>query len=340
MSEFYLRTARGGSADRFKKLQAELEPVEALIADEACVYATGSFGRMEAGPHSDLDLFIVVRSAMETTDEGQNEVRALSGIKEIKLKYYLVDAVEKQDIEDFDGDGKYLKVHTIREFTSNLGSPQDDSKNTFTGRLLMLLEGRPLLGLAVYEDALQQVVEAYFRDFEGNEHQFIPAFLFNDVIRMWRTFCVNYEFYRKKGTAKSKVKLFKLKYVRMLTCYSALAYLLALFGKHGTIGPDDVKAMVALTPTERLEALASPKLCPSEEIREVLSTTSREVLDLYSGFLEVAHRHPDELADEFAQNQQEWRERSHCFAAKFAELLEIMENGSRAHPELYRFVLI
>lgn len=57
MSE--LSERRSATADRIRQLQAELEAAEEIAAGKACVYMTGSFGRGEASPHSDLDLFIV-----------------------------------------------------------------------------------------------------------------------------------------------------------------------------------------------------------------------------------------------------------------------------------------
>jgi hypothetical protein len=46
-----------------------------------------------------------------------------------------------------------------------------------------------------------------------------------------------------------------LKHSRLLTCYSALLFLLAVFVEKQTVRPDDVKQMVSITPTERLELL-------------------------------------------------------------------------------------
>lgn len=42
-----------------RALRGQLVEAEGLLGDDGCVYATGSFGRLEAGEHSDLDLFIV-----------------------------------------------------------------------------------------------------------------------------------------------------------------------------------------------------------------------------------------------------------------------------------------
>ena len=44
---------------RVQALRERLGEASALLGDDGCVYATGSFGRLEAGENSDLDLFIV-----------------------------------------------------------------------------------------------------------------------------------------------------------------------------------------------------------------------------------------------------------------------------------------
>lgn len=59
----YLAKRRSDTTERLTKLRAELGEAEKTARDRACVYVTGSFGRVEAGANSDLDLFIVGRTA-------------------------------------------------------------------------------------------------------------------------------------------------------------------------------------------------------------------------------------------------------------------------------------
>src|SRR5262249_36221355 len=133
----------------------------------------------------------------------------------------------------------------------------DDATNTFTARLLLLLESRPLLGSAVYSRAVEKVVDAYWRDYQDHRHDFVPAYLTNDILRLWRTLCVNYEARTQTEPpakkAKRKLKNYKLKHSRLLTCYSTLIYLLALSRKRRAVAPSDAKVMTEMSPTERLE---------------------------------------------------------------------------------------
>jgi len=214
---------RATTAERIRQLQQRLTVAEKLCGEKVCVYATGSFGRGEASRYSDLDVFIV--------GEGTPEEPALAPLDEILIKADLIEAIRDLKIPDFSGGGEYLTHHTVSEIVGSLGTPEDDASNTFTARLLLLLESSALLGKHAYAKITEKVISAYWRDYQDHKNDFAPAFLGNDILRMWRTFCVNYEARTQSDPpekkAKRKLKNYKLKHSRLLTCYSALLYLLA-----------------------------------------------------------------------------------------------------------------
>jgi hypothetical protein len=105
----------------------------------------------------------------------------------------LIEMTRELRIPEFSGDGRYLVHYSVDDFTETLGTPEDDVTNTFTARLLLLLESRVLLEESVYRDVTEEVIAAYWRDYEDHKTDFMPAFLANDILRLWRTFCVNYE---------------------------------------------------------------------------------------------------------------------------------------------------
>jgi hypothetical protein len=154
----------------------------------------------------------------------------------------LIEATRALGIPEFSGDGRYLMHYSVQDFTKTLGTPEDDVTNTFTARLLLLLESRPLLESAVYRDVTEEVIVAYWRDYADHKTDFMPAFLANDILRLWRTFCVNYEARTARvpdrEKAKGKLKNYKLKHSRLLTCYSALLYLLTVYSKQQTVRCD------------------------------------------------------------------------------------------------------
>ena len=119
-----------------------------------------------------------------------------------------------------------LPIIRSKNWLEPSGHLEDDAKNTFTARLLLLLESSALLGQAVYTEITHEVISAYWKDYQRHKNDFSPAFLANDILRMWRTFCVNYEARTASEPdiekAKRKLKNYKLKHSRLLTCYSAL----------------------------------------------------------------------------------------------------------------------
>lgn len=266
---------------KIKKLKKHLSRSDNFLGSNACVYSTGSFGRHEAGENSDLDVFIVSRPISICNGSSIEQASALRLLDEICLKAALIKATKELSIKEFDGDGRYLVHYTTHDLIANLGSPDDDAANTFTARLLLLLESAPLAGEEVYGAIIDDVIGAYWKDYNDHKHNFVPAFLANDILRLWRTFCVNYEARTNSDTTEKNIKRrqknYTLKHSRLLTCFSGLLFLLATFKINKTVRPDDVKRMVSLSPTGRLEwMLREGKLSDaSNEISDILERYER-----------------------------------------------------------------
>ena len=288
-----LLQARRAEATRRLDLLAEpLVEAANLAKGKACVYLTGSFGRGEASSHSDLDLFIVGRSLPDNK-------RALSRLDETCVEADLIRAIDRHGFPPFSGDGEWLAHYTIQDLIGKLGTAEDDALNTFTARLLLLLESRALIGDDIREEAITDTIEAYWRDYERHKAQFVPAFLTNDILRLWRTFCVNYEARTKsepaRHKAKRKLKNYKLKHSRLLTCYSALLYLLAEFTTKGTVDKTAALAMTRLTPMERVTGLATSSNGAVD--------SKAKVVGCYEKFLVETDASEDELIERFMDSQ-------------------------------------
>lgn len=292
----------------------------------ACVYVTGSYGREEASEHSDLDLFIV----------GGKDVmgKAFSRLDEICLEADLIRACRALKLPEFSGDGKYLVKYTIAELKDAIGQPEDDAQNTFTARLLLLLESKPLLGIELHAKALREVIDAYWRDYDGHEEEFTPGFLANDILRLWRTFCVNYEARTKdepeSERAKRRVKNYKLKHSRLLTCYSALAYLLAVHGREGTVSKERALVMTQLTPTRRLERLRDEFGVKPELVSNVLS--------YYQRFLEKTDKTDDALQAQFADTKLNAALMEE--AGQFGDAVALLLQSVHADPRFRRLLTV
>lgn len=318
-----LEERRAKTTERIKELQDKLTIAKGFCTDEVCVYATGSFARGEASAFSDLDLFIV--------GEGTPEKPALDPLNEILIKADLIDVIRELKIPDFSGGGEYLTHHTVSELVKSLGTPEDDASNTFTARLLLLLESSPLVGEEAYRKIINNVVSAYWRDYADHKNDFIPAFLANDVLRMWRTFCVNYEARTETDPpirkAKRKLKNYKLKHSRLLTCYSGLLYLLAVFSSNKTVSPTDAIDMVKMTPTKRLEWLRAQRQTAAAH------ESINKLIDKYEEFLRCTDDSEEHLVERFMDKEQgkALLASAYEFGNIVFEVLEKIGGGNRFH---------
>lgn len=309
-----LNVRRTDSQERLGQFLNKINRAKEIVSGKACVYATGSFGRGEASSHSDLDLFIVGRSTEKTINGVVEERRELKNLDEICLKAELIDATRQLRVPEFSGDGEYLVHYSISQLIKTTGKPEDDVNNTFTARLLLLLESRPLIGEDVYADAIDEVISKYW-----------------DILRLWRTFCVNYEARTSREPEekrnKRRLKNYKLKYSRLLTCYSALLYLLGVFQRNATVTPDDARAMVKFSPTERLEwILRQPHLAEGHG-------TTDELLRKYEEFLKDTDASEQDLIERF-KDQAARRGRfaaANAFGDTMFELIELLGHKSRLH---------
>jgi hypothetical protein len=188
-------------------------------------------------------------------------------------------------------------MHSAERSFELLGRPEDDTENTFTARMLLLLESRPVVGETAYRRIVERVIERYWRDAEEHHADYQPILLLNDIVRYWRTLLLNYEagIRRREGAesrepgweADRRHRSYKVAFSRCLTCYSALAYLLAL-----TQGRDaahvrrrDVGEMIRLSPLERLLWVAH-RAAKVERVPEIVEG----LLGGYLQFLQIASR--------------------------------------------------
>ncbi|QIB32679.1 nucleotidyltransferase domain-containing protein [Ancylobacter pratisalsi] len=322
---------REDTRQRIEKLQGLLTEDGARIKGAACVYATGSFGRGETDKNSDLDLFIVSKNKISNQKDEARESR-LKRLDEIRLQASLINATSELDMPEFDGDGRYLIHYTLADLKGKLGTPDDDAVNTFTARLLLLLESKPLLGSDVYSDIVDEIIGAYWQDFPDHQHEFLPAFLANDILRLWRTLCVNYEVRTSRTPEEKNIKRrqknYTLKHSRLLTCYSALLYLLSIYSDASTVSPENAKEMVSLSPTERLERiLKTPKFSDS-------FSSINNILQKYDEFLRVKSDADGFHAMFVGEAAKDHMTAAREIAGHFFKAIEAIGQGNRLHQLL------
>lgn len=146
------------------------------ISDRACIYVTGSVARGEASEGSDLDLFI-----MDDIDEG---VKRLGYVETAHLVSTLDKIRLDAGFRPFSGGGTWVSTHSLQQVLRETGSPVDDAKNTFTARILLLLNSKPILNDAAYERGRTAVLDRYWQSSDRSKSRF-PIMLINDIRRWW-----------------------------------------------------------------------------------------------------------------------------------------------------------
>ena len=194
-----------------------LSEQEKLFQDrKVAVYLAGSLGRGDMGKLSDLDLFLIT-TKLECERKWLEDIEILS---------FIVQANKYLKYGPFSNDGKYLKVYSLEKMLKALGAPEDDSENLFTARMLLLLEARCVCNHSLFDDVVEEILDHYFRDSRGKS-TFRPLFLLNDLLRYWRTLCLNYELTRDSSEKPWRKKNINLKFSRMLTVFGTVLPLVA-----------------------------------------------------------------------------------------------------------------
>lgn len=254
---------RMSSLEQLARLRERFSEEKILQHPAVTVFAAGSLGRLEAGGNSDLDIFVVASSE-------------LGRLTEVRLLSKIADLNDGMGFPPFSDEMRYMKVYDSEQLVKYTGTPRDDSENSFTTRMLLLLESAPLVNQELYYRIMSDVCANYFRDNKGKK-DFRPLFLINDLLRYWRTLCLNYEQCREDPAKPWRKRNMNLRFSRMTTIFSTVALLMI-------DRPTEVKDFIVQTtrtPIERL-AVAVDRLG-----EPILLQEFQGFLDHYSSFLRI-----------------------------------------------------
>ena len=240
------------------------------------LYCGGSLGREDIGDKSDLDVFIV---SEKTADK-------IKRMDNIVLFSHLVAINNSLSYPEFSNDAQYLETHSFSDILDHLGSPLDDNKNLFTVRMLLLLESKFAFNEELYRKLIKDTIGKYFRDHHSHKKKFNPMFLINDILRYWRTLCLNYEIIRNDANKPWRKKNINLKFSRMLTIFGTILPIIAC----KDLDQDYVIQLTKLNPLQRF-AQGMDLLDDTSLIRKF-----QKFLDDYEKFLVYKETLPQELS--------------------------------------------
>ncbi|MDO8875122.1 MAG: nucleotidyltransferase domain-containing protein [Pseudolabrys sp.] len=174
--------------------------------DGLLVGTNGSYARGEASAQSDLDFFVICKNPNQV--EG-----AKRALKEVAPKLIKIAGRNPST------DGAFGHVEDIPTILTNIGG-NDDLNQKITRRVLLLLEGEWLNDQAMLMECRASLLERYIRP-KMTSHQ-LALFLLNDIIRYYRTVCVDFEFKTVEDDKDWGIRNIKLVFSRKLLYFSGV----------------------------------------------------------------------------------------------------------------------
>jgi hypothetical protein len=131
----------------------------------------------------------------------------------------------------------------------NIGLDDDDNKN-LSRRMLFLLESTAVSGDEVYRSVRAEILDRYLD--ESVKPYRPPRFLLNDLVRYWRTICVDFAGKEREGRDKWGLRNAKLRTSRKVLFAGGLIPVLECFRFDPASMREFIEGQLAMPPTDRI----------------------------------------------------------------------------------------
>jgi predicted nucleotidyltransferase len=235
-----------------EKLKALKDDFRTYSNAPVCAITVGSFARREATRQSDLDYFVI-------TDDKECGREVLAQFPKF---------LKRHDIRSPSAGGAFGGITQQDDLIKNVGG-RDDDNDSLTKRLLFLMESECLVGDDMYGEIQDKLISVYVKD-SITEHQ-IARFLLNDLIRYYRTICVDFEYKTCELNKSWGDRNLKLMFSRKLMFFSGLLTVAQTAQSTGVHKKAVLKHFFNRTPIDR--------------VREICEGRADAALRLYSEFI-------------------------------------------------------
>ncbi len=206
-----------------------------------------SLGRMDAAADvSDCDLLVVLSDAALKSKSKANATheRVWNVLKPLNL-------------EPPKPAGTFSRPTSIEQLCDkkNIGAANEDM-HTFAKRLLLLLETQPVYRPDGYQVVVDAVVKSYAEEYVAKDPRKEWGFLINDLIRYFRSLCVNYQWDFENEHGKWPLRNIKLRHSRLIM-YGGLLMLLGECSREREDKVTWLENRLNLTPLERIALVYS-----------------------------------------------------------------------------------
>lgn len=286
--------AREESENGLVKIRAAA--AELFTGDDSIIIGVnGSYARREVTQGSDVDLFFLFDKA-ELADVTAKQVAFRKVLEAANFKMPSPGGV-------FDAP---LSVGALSQ---TIGGMEDNTKH-ITRRMLLLLEGEWIHNEEEFEETRLRLLTQYIpKDIRPDQ---ICLFLLNDIIRYWRTICVDFEHKVQKENKDRAIRLIKLRFSRMMLFVA------------GVFAVSETYNLKRKDKLLRLNELL--KLPPYKRLQEIVGVDANPALNLYAEFLHaldteeirdaLSQPSPDgENTQEFATLREKAQEYRNCLLA-------------------------
>lgn len=216
--------------------------------DDIIIGVNGSVARRESTIGSDVDHFF-----LSTTKAA---IDILKDEEAFRLE------LEKQGLKMPSSGGVFEGALPKDQLLAPIGGDQDINK-TLTRRMLFLLEGEWVFNQEAFEKLRSDLISAYVSDTLDDDK--LALYLLNDIIRYWRTICVDFEYKTSDGTKPRAIRLAKLRVSRMLLCFAGFVAVAEAVDMTAKQKRDRLVSLFSLQAIDRLEDLLGAKFSEAKK---------------------------------------------------------------------------